>query len=519
MSSQLPDVLKVGALKRPVNQVCSTDLLQPTTFSQTFCKFVLDKKGILDSNSQLNISQVVVNSDRPTTDTKSFYPTATGALALISRAYLTIGGREVSDLRDCGHFNTWRRLHYSNEYRKGVAMPHQSGNDVYVGSAGSVINPYTTTASAKRQRGFDNPAGTIGRESSEYANNYNVSAPAFNQLGNQVPSYTNQEDKPKRLIPFEASRTPSQLIALSQLFPVLIDFQLPLAFIEGEVALNLEFSPDTWGHRFMFNRFDASNAANNKDNLKSTIIEADTFLVMDTLFYPDLMGDIQEQIYSRGGYSVPYDDVITQRNYLQYSESEGITQKDLQIPLAQKRVKRIVVQKSHDLVGVVQSQPCGYYNSQALRTGEEYNFRVDSKNVYSMPLKNVALQRAEADLTEGIPLVENSAIYSFFNQADQATGQIATNNDYNLTRRLCNSHIQSNEAGIQFWKGLKLENAFGQGHLMGIQPVIYTEKAKLTQYDDGTGTTPNRQASRDVRFFCYYQRILNINNGLAEVID
>ena len=517
--SQLPDVLKVGTLNRPVNQVCSTDLLQPTTFSQTFCKFVLDKKGILDSNSQLNIAQIVVNSASPNVDTRAYFPTATGALALISRAYLTIGGREVSDLRSVGHFSTWRRLHYSNEYKQGVAMPHQAGNDVYVGSAGSVINPYVTTASAKRQRGFDNPAGTIGRESSEYANNYNVSAPAFNQLGNQVPALTNQLDKPKRLIPWQPSRAPGMLIALSQLFPVLNNFQLPIAFIEGEVALNLEFSPTTWGHRFMFNSLDANNVAVNKDNLTSTILEEETFIVMDTLYYPTLMADIQDQIMSRGGYSVPYDDLITQQNYVLYDESEGITQKDFQIPLAGKRVKRVVVMKTHDLIGVVQAQPSGFYNSQALRLGEEYNFRVDSNNIYSLPLKNVALQRSEADLTEGVPVVLNSSLYSFFNQADQATGQIATNNDYNLTQRLCNSHTQINETGLFHFLGLKLENAFGQGHLMGIQPVIYTEKVQFTQYDDGTGATPNHQASREIRFFCYYQRILNIDKGLAEVID
>ena len=49
MSSELPDVLKVTPLKRPVDQECSTDILQPTTISQSYCRFVLPNVGILIS--------------------------------------------------------------------------------------------------------------------------------------------------------------------------------------------------------------------------------------------------------------------------------------------------------------------------------------------------------------------------------------------------------------------------------------------------------------------------------------
>jgi len=512
-SSGLPDILKVGPLKRPVNQSMSTDILQPTTFSQKGMKFVLEKKGILDSNSQLNIAQIVKWTQQPTIDTNSYLPTATGALAMIERAYLTIGGREISDLRDVGHYNTWKRLHYSNEYRKGVAMPHQGGNDVMMGSAG--LPSATNDPTDKRARGFSPPYGVIGRESSEYGNNDYLSDADY---GKQVDAQVNSFDKKKRLLTTDPNTTPSFLIALSQLCPVLIGFQLPLFAINQEVALHIEFAPDTIGHRFMYNRFNANNVQQVPAEMFSTIVEEECFLVMDTLYYGDLMEDIQEQIFSRGGYSVPYDDVITQRNYITYNVADGETTHDLQIPLSQRRVKRIIVQQQQDLFDKITAQPSGYYNSQALRTGSEYNFRIDSKNVYSLPMKNVALQRAEADLVEGIPLVMNSALYSFSNQANQTTGEMVLPNDSNITPRLLNSHIQSVESGLQGWIGLKIENQFGQGHKMGIQPVIFTTKGKATQYDDGTGN-PTTSTSRQVRFFSLYQRVMNINGGLVEVID
>jgi len=513
-SSDLPDILKVGPLKRPVNQSMSTDILQPTTFSQKGMKFVLEKKGILDSNSQLNIAQVVNDPVNPNVDTNAYLPTATGALAMIERAYLTIGGREISDLRDVGHYNTWKRLHYSNEYRKGVAMPHQGGNDVLVGSAG--LPSATNDPTDKRARGFSPPYGVIGRESSEYGNSSLLSDVAY---GTQTNDQVNSFDKTKRRLTTDPATTPSFLIALSQMLPVLVGFQLPLFAINQEVAIHIEFTPETIGHRFSYNRFNvAGTQITQPQNMTSTIVEDECFLVMDTLFYKDLMGDVQEQIFSRGGYSIPYDDVITQRNYITYNVADGETTHDLQIPLSQRRVKRIVVQQQQDLQAVIQSHPSGYYNSQALRTGVEYNFRIDSKNVYSLPLKNVALQRAEADLVEGIPLVLNSSVYSFSNQANQTTGDMVSPNESNLTPRLLNSHIQSRETGLQGWFGLKIENQFGQGHKMGIQPVIFTQKGFLTANDDGTGN-PTTTSSRNVRFFSLYQRVMNITGGLVEVVD
>ena len=514
----LPEVLKVQPLSRPVNQECSTDILQPTTFSQSYAKFVFEKKGILDSNSKLHVAQIVVNSDRPDVDTNSFLPTSTGALAMVQRAYLTIGGREVSDLQEVGHYNTWKRHHYSNEYKKGVATPHQGGNDVYVGSA-SKLPDNTNTQTAKNARGWLPPYGTIGRESSEYGINLTTSTETFNTFATPVSQYTDTYDKKKRLIPVNADEAPGFLIELGQLCPVLIGLQLPLFAIEQEVALVVEWAPDTWGHRFMYNAFDASvpPVLNNKDDLKSTIIEEECFIVMDTLYYPGLMEEIHDQIMTKGGYSIPYDDVITQTNFLKYTVAEGETQRDLQIPLSGRRVKRIICQKQQDQERVVAALNCGFYNSYALRKGQQYNYRIDSNNVYSLPLKNTALQRSETDEVEGIPMVLNSALYSFNNQAD-STGDITAPNDFNVTDRDTNSHIQYNDAGTQFWTGLKIENQMGQGHLMGIQPVIYSERSELTQYDK-SAAAPTTESQRVVRFFCLYQKVMNIQGGLVEIID
>tara|TARA_R110000737_G_scaffold350392_1_gene389264 strand:- start:3130 stop:4671 length:1542 start_codon:yes stop_codon:yes gene_type:complete len=512
--SDLPDVLKVAPLNRPVDQECSTDILQPTTISQSQCRFVLPNVGILDANSQLHVSQIVVNSANQSTDSNSYYPSTVGACALISRCYLTIGGAEICDVRDVNQFINWKRHHYSNEYKRGTAMPHQAGNDVYMGSAGLV--DALVTDQQKKSRGFLPPFGTIGKETSEYGFQDNTASAGF---ATQQNADINNTDKPKRLIPYEASRAPGMLIALAQLIPLLVGVQLPLFAIQQEVSIVIEWSPDTWGHRFMFSKFDASlvPAAVDKKNLKSTIVEDEVFLVMDTLLYPSLMDQIKDQIMSRGGYSIGFDDVITQSNFVQYDQSKGDSTYEFQIPLASRRVKRLIVQKQVELDTVVETLPAGYYNSVALRLGESYNFRIDNNNVYSVPLSNTSLQRSETDLVEGVPMVLSSNLYSFKNTVD-STGATPADGD-NITKRESNTHAMSADAGSQHYIGLKIENSFGQGHLMGIHPVIYTERSSLTGFDVGTGTTPNVKSNRVVRFFAVYQKVMNINNGLVEVIS
>ena len=523
---ELPEVLKVQPLSRPVNQVCSTDILQPTTFTQTQCKFVFDKKGILDSNSKLHVAQTVVNTgivpgvvptDRSGINARCYLPTATGATAMVRRAYLTIGGREVSDLLEVGHFNTWKRHHYSNEYKKGVATPHQAGNDVYVGSASATLDT-NNNATSKINRGFAPPYGTIGRCSSEYGIMSALSPELNNVWGKPVAALLDVSDAPKRLLTNDPTTTPGFLIELGQLCPVLVGLQLPLFAIEGEVALVIEWAPKTWGHRFMYNLTDVEDVAVDKDKLVSTIVEEEVFLITDTLYYPELMGEIHDQIMTKGGYSIPYDDVITQTNFLQYDVASGETQKDLQITLSGKRVKRIITQTQQDQEPVVATLCCGFYNSYALRKPKSYQYRIDSNNFYALPLKNSALQRQEANAIEGIPMVLNSSVFSFNNQADQATGNIVAPNDFNLTNRDCNSHVQYNDAGTQFWTGIKIENQMGQGHLMSSQPVIYSERSQATAFDPSV-VDPTTLTQRVVRFFCLYQKVMNINGGLVEIIS
>lgn len=499
----LPPVLRTEPMVRPTNQDINSDLLFPVVFNQKSVKFVFDKKGVLSANSQLHLAQTVNNPQFNGVNTNSFLPTSTGALAMIDRAYLTIGGKRVSDLQQVGHYNTWKHLHFSNEYRKGVQQPKQGTNDVFMGSTDPRIA--TASATAIRARGFQAPYGQLGREASEFAISTGAST-----FGEQEEDKTQTEEKSKRLLTTDATTTPTFAVGLSQLIPFLVGVNLPLFAIKEEVALHIEWRGDGYGQRFMWNRYNA-NGDDQKDAnqyyklLKSTIVEDECFIMADYLYFPSMLEELSQEIMTGGGYDIPYDDVATQENFTTFTTGDFTN--EYQIVMGGKKVKRIIVQKEWELLKDFAN--CSLYNSTELADGCSYQFKIDSQNVYSLPLRNRALQKAETDLVEGIPLVVNDYLYTFKNQVDN-TGAISTNSA-GITDRLCNSHLQRNEAGTANWVGVKLENASGQAKRLSNQPIIYTET--------GECKAVNNNAERKVRFFCVYQKMVNISGGLAHVIE
>jgi len=510
MMNATPDVLKVGALKRPENQRLETDIIDPVVFTQKSARFVFPKSGILSSDSQLHISQIVTNSAFPGVDTNAFYPTSTGALAMIQRAYLTIGGKRVSDQQATGHWNTWKRLHYSNDYKERVATPKQAGNDVFMGSASDNVAP--PSLDAIRSRGFGAPYGQLGRRSSEYCSIFNSATNA----GKQNVLFTAVNDKQKRLITSNENTTPAFMISLSQLIPALVGVNLPLFAIKEEVALVIEFAPDTYGERFMWNSRDTAGnnliTADNYKKSKSTIVEKDLFLLCDYLFYDQLLEEMQDVIMNKGGYNLTFDDLIVQQTSKTFAV--GSYTQDIQIPLASRKVKSVVVEKQRTVnKEATKATNSSVYNSTELRLGCEYQLKIDSKNMYSLPVKNRGFQKSEADQVEGVPLVLCDYLYTWKNQTDQATGVIPIDGE-GITERQANSHLQSREMATQNWIGIKLDNAYGEGVRVSNQPLIYTEKGDATASDTVQGVT-----ERTYRVFSVVQKIMNISSGLVMVVE
>ena len=96
MSNKAPDLTKIGAIAAPQNMNISTSIIEPIQHDDSFCRFVLMNRGILHSNSKLQLAL----SD---TGRNAFLPLNVGVHALIQRCVLKVGSKTISETDDWNH--------------------------------------------------------------------------------------------------------------------------------------------------------------------------------------------------------------------------------------------------------------------------------------------------------------------------------------------------------------------------------------------------------------------------------
>ena len=490
----LPSVLRTQTYERPERQDINTDILYPVSINQNSCKFVFNRKGVLDSNSQINLRQTC--NQVGAAEQECYLPTATGALAMIERAFLTIGGRRVSSLDRVGHYSTWKRLHWSQEYKEGVAKPKQGGDDCYYGSASRVLEAIAPASQTKiNARGFQAPYGTLGRRSDEYAKNA--------ATGVMASALTDRQTDPKRIITSDPATSPDFSVGISQIIPFLIGVQLPLFAIREEVALVIEWAPNTFGHRFCVPQVNQAN----ENAIFSSIVTPQVYCMCDYLFFPEQLEMLTQEMMQGGGYDIPYDEIQVVENTENPLVGGGEHGFDSQIPMGGKKVKSVVMQQQQvDGAGLVYDN-IGRYNSVALRLGQSMNLWIDSTPFYNKNITNQSLMMQEANEVEGVPVQVPDYKWSWKNQVDN-TG---ANLKLGLSDRLMNGYANSVECGTAQFLGVKLENASGQGIRISNLPMIWKRSATISADDDAKQFT--------LRFFVKTQRMLNISNGLVHMIE
>ena len=472
----LPNLLKPTALDRPVNQRLETSILYPVSASQASCKFVFDRKGILDSNSQVELAmllpKIVPNAGGAAAESLSCLPTGTGIAAMIKRAYLEIGGRRVATLDEVGQYVNWRRMRWSPEYREQIADQKQCGSDVFVGLASAA---YPIVA----------PFGVIGRRSNETVQSTAANASVSNE---------------RQTLWSEVGDMPTFALSLSQLIPMLRGVQLPLFAIAQEVSLTLEFQPLIEGIAFC-----APNGFNtNAGDVVATVHIPTLKIMADYLFYPGEMDNLSEAIMSRGGYDIMYDEVQTQSSF-ESPGAAGSFDFTAQLALGGKKVKSIITKRLVESSSF--NQNAGIYYAKALYTGSSYNWVIDSKPFYAQSVSNSATLFNETSRVDDAPLRLPQAGYSYKNGGGAA---YAAGNS-NFTNRTFNGWSQRSNQGLTKPVGLRLTNAMGQGKRMSNLPVLFRNTGIQTAAEAALGYTH--------LFFITCQRMINISNGLVNMIE
>ena len=110
-SSQIPDLLKIGAIPTDTSMDVLTDILDPVVQNDTFVRFAFQNKGILHSMSKIKFGFTNANQN-------SCLPINVGLYALIQRVRLTIGAKTVCEIDDFNQFMAYKGLFVSQEAMK-----------------------------------------------------------------------------------------------------------------------------------------------------------------------------------------------------------------------------------------------------------------------------------------------------------------------------------------------------------------------------------------------------------------
>ncbi len=110
-SSQIPDLLKIGAIPTDTSMDVLTDILDPVVQNDTFVRFAFQNKGILHSMSKIKFGFTNANFN-------SCLPINVGLYALIQRVRLTIGAKTVCEIDDFNQFMAYKGLFVSQEAMK-----------------------------------------------------------------------------------------------------------------------------------------------------------------------------------------------------------------------------------------------------------------------------------------------------------------------------------------------------------------------------------------------------------------
>ena len=111
MKSQIPDIVKIGAIPTSTQMDVETSILEPVQHSQSTCWFVLENKGLLHSNSKL-----VFSVTDPAGVQNAYFPVNIGVFSLIKSARLMSGGKVLSEVQDQNVLTAYESMFISNEH-------------------------------------------------------------------------------------------------------------------------------------------------------------------------------------------------------------------------------------------------------------------------------------------------------------------------------------------------------------------------------------------------------------------
>lgn len=282
-SGQIPDLVRIGSVSTDTAINVQTDILDPVIFSESECRFVLDNKGILHSNSRVTFS--TAGDTKVARTGRTFFPAGVGVHSLIQRASLRVGTKTICEIEDFNFYSAYETNFLPPDAIKereqvmtgrfmSIAPSLQDRGFPLINASktGSLTESLTEAKSIQIDNGKDPTSVPIGTEIAHPI--LRTVAPKPNRV---IWDYQNEANKP------------TYSVLLADLFPFLKMNQLPLYMMSEQVSIHLTFTPQatTVGNELRVTTTDGFGLNN-----PVTLSRTDCQLIADYIYYPQ---DMMEQ--------------------------------------------------------------------------------------------------------------------------------------------------------------------------------------------------------------------------------
>jgi len=282
----IPDLVKIGTIPSDTAIDVATEILEPVSFSQSECRFVLSNKGILHSNSRITFAGDGLTQDAPGVGKDVFLPANIGIASILQRVRLTVGGKTISEIEDFNHYYAYESMFVppeTNKEREQVftgrvglgtrpTLKHRQLSYSVAGNASATLAGNIESVSEADSICIDN-----GKDFDQNFNDLTV-LPAATLPSNSRQVWDFQQEENKGVFS----------ILLADLFPFLKMNQLPLFMMKEQVAIHLTFQDKQTTATSSQRICHTKNASLTLDN-DFNIDRNDVKMVADYIFYPQDM--------------------------------------------------------------------------------------------------------------------------------------------------------------------------------------------------------------------------------------
>jgi len=405
--SAIPDLIKIGAVPTDMEVSVDSDILEPVVRSNSFCRFVLMKKGFMNSFSKIAIGCSALSG----TAKHHTYPTNIGISALIERATLKVGAKTISQTEDFGHFMAYKSTFIDQSVNKEREQVLSSRN----------------TALELRYQARETDYSDFNASSYGLSNgrNYVVDS-QVSQIRHGLLPYIWQE----------LEQAPVFQVSLADLFPFLRFNSLPLYMFDEPISIEL-----------VFNTTDSQRQVG-ADTVQPMNIDINELkLIADYIFYDgQTMTDFENANRSMSFQYVDY-----QLNKRTLTQAQAQEKQIINVGGAGRIVSKMFHGLSRDGVGTGNftnvyhaEAPTLTTTSGARNVGElTTNVRYNDRFLYPLDRTNNAIHFHDVVSTEATPPHVSRDMYS-------RGGGCITHEDFNDLPQ--NSHLR----GKFFWQANRL---------------------------------------------------------------